>query len=212
MDGKIPSRWEGTHLYGRNTPGRKTRTASLVREEAAAKLVEEREKKKLLAEEKRRSLSVGSLSSVTSMSASKGTRRAPSRGSIPVPTPTNDKDSGSNTGAGADTVTGTENPGQNSDPAQANGASASMSGNQKQPGTQPDGNAPVDPPTNHGIDPAQAAFFLAMEARLKKASEKAAEDVAGLFRRNIERIDSNTKSIAEMKTQNTERDKKLDEK
>ena len=46
------------------------------------------------------------------------------------------------------------------------------------------------------MDPAQAAFFMAMEARLTEASNKSVRDLSNLFQRNIERIDNNTKAIA----------------
>ena len=199
MNGKQPNRWEGTHLYGRSTPGRRVRTASSVREEAIAKLQEEREKRKQLAEEKRRSLSVGSLASSPAMS--NRSKKGPARGGIPVPTPAGQSNQGG--GEGNDSAPDEEmqtNQDKANSAGTATGAGATGSA----------GSAQGE--TSHGIDPAQAAFFLAMEARLKKAAQKSVEDVSGLFQRNIERIDNNTKAISDMRAADAMREKKMSEK
>ena len=203
MNGKHPNKWEGTHLYGRNTPGRRARTASLVREEAVAKLLEEREKRKQLAEEKRRSLSVGSLSSSPAMSNK--SKRSTSRGGSPVPSTANTTDNNDN--RCSQPATNVEEKMQ-TDQEKGSASTAGATGNGT---TGPDGAAAGPDTPGHGMDPAQAAFFLAMEARLKRASQKSVEDVTGLFQRNIERIDNNTKAIADMRSQNSERDKKMTE-
>ena len=48
-----------------------------------------------------------------------------------------------------------------------------------------------------------------MENRLKAASRRSADDIAELFKRNIERIDSNTKAVADLKKRGEELDKKV---
>ena len=182
MGDNKPNRWEGTHLYSRATPGRKAKTASTVKEEAIARLQREREKRKLEAEERRRSLSVGSLTTMSGTKAKKPPARGPTSSAIPGPGTR--RRSSLSAGDGdllLDSATGTAPAG---DP----------------PGLESTSDADADTSgANHGIDPAQAAFFFAMEERLKKASQKSVEELSGLFRRNIERIDSNTKAIAELK-------------
>ena len=195
MNNDNPSRWEGTHLYSRVTPGRKARTASLVRDEAAARLREDREKRKLEAEERRRSLSVGSLTTVMS-----GTRGAGAKGGAgkrtSIPAPGGRRGSSASMGDGE---SGQDSAGTTQTPRATPEAT---------PETTPTGNSASDA-TSHGLDPAQAAFFLAMEARLTAASKKSVDEISGLFHRNIERIDSNTKAISELKDNDKCLEKKL---
>ena len=176
MGDERPSRWEGTHLYSKHTPGRRARTASLVRVEAAAKLREEREKKKLEAEERRRSLSVGSLSA--NMSGAKAGPKAKSTGKSGLPGPTTTRTQPS-PGPSTESRDPTPSPGETGDGPTSAGDDVGV----------------VAP----GIDPNTAAFFYAMESRLQTAAKKTVDDVSNLFQRNIERIDNNTKAIAELK-------------
>ena len=196
-----PTRWEGTHLYSRATPGRRPRTASLIRDEAAAKTRQDREKRKQEEEEKRRSLSVGSLST-TDMSGAKA-KKGPVKGTsvpsaIPAPNTRQRQSIGmADSQASADPIT---------DPAAPQGATnveedveiVSVKGNQA-----------AGQEGGHGIDPAQAAFFYAMESRLKNASQKSVDDISGLFKRNIERIDNNAKAITDLKLADQSLEKKI---
>ena len=186
MDGR-PKRWEGTHLYTKETPGRKARTASLVRLEAAAKLKEERDRRKQEAEERRRSLSVGSLS--TTMPGprprkSNGTGAGASKIGLPSP---------------AATAAGTENQ-DKQDSNQDNPESGETPVHSTDSATPmaDDEVVELDGPPG-GVDPSMAAFFYAMETRMKESAKKSADDLSNLFKRNIERIDGNTKAIAELK-------------
>lgn len=57
------------------------------------------------------------------------------------------------------------------------------------------------------MDPAQIAFFTAMEKRLTASSKEAAEGLSSLLQRNITRIDNNAKNIQDLK----ERDERFEE-
>ena len=190
MADKAPNRWEGTHLYSK-TPGRRARTASQVKEEALAKLRAEREKRKQEADERRRSLSVGSLS--TEMTGARGKRSLGSAGKAgsAIPTP--------------DGRQGQQDTPSSEQPKQAGQEQATAG---EQPGNSAAG-APAGPSPPPGIDPSTAAFFYAMEGRLKSAAKETAGEITNLFQRNIERIDSNTKAITELRQNDKQLEKKM---
>ena len=172
-------------MYNRGLPGRKARTASQVKEEAAAQIRRDREKRKLEAEERRRSLSVGSISSPTNkaMTNPRG-KRPPSKGGIPIPSQT---------------------PSQTTQPMEADAPQAATAG----AGAEDDGEDVVEVLDTGGMGQAQAAFFRAMEERLKQNSNSSIDSLAGLLQRNIERIDNNAHAIREIKKNEGETEKRL---
>lgn len=171
-------------MYGRPQPGRRARTVSLVREELAEKLKSDRLQRKLEAEERRRSLSLGS----SSMPNPKG-KKTPSRGGIPTPT------SHKGPEAQGEEQVPEENP---SNPSQA----ATADGAREQEPAGPE--ATQNNMGSCGIDPTTAAFFLAMEKRLKESTQTSVDEMSKLFHKNIERIDSNTRAINDLRDRDKE--------
>lgn len=174
-------------MYGRPQPGRRARTASLLREELATKLQEDRDKRKQEAEERRRCLSVGD----ADMSNPRPSRKIPTRGGTADPMSRRMSVSDPTC---LPASTGSQEPAPGTSAAQDNALPTASAAPQ---------------PDDQGVSPAQAAFFLAMEARLRSASQKSVDDVSALFQRNIERIDNNTKAIAELKTIGRDNEKKM---